>query len=54
MGREQADPAGHGGVAEGICPAVEQRTVGAGVLSARRDQREFVPAMAIDAEGFAD
>jgi hypothetical protein len=51
---EEADPTGNNRVVEGICPAVEQWIVGTGVLSARRDQCELVPAMAIDAEGFAD
>ena len=51
-GTEQADQAGRGGVAAAIFSAVEQWTLGAGVLPARRGERELVPAMAIDAEGF--
>jgi hypothetical protein len=50
-GTEQADQAECGGVAAVILSAVEQRTVGARVLSARGDQREFVPPLAIDVEG---
>jgi hypothetical protein len=50
----QADQAECSGVAAPIFEAVEQRTVGAGVLSGRGDQREFVPTLAIDVEGFRD
>jgi hypothetical protein len=53
-GTEQADLAWYGGVAEVSFSAVEQRIIGTGVLSARRDQRGFISAMAIDAEGCAD
>jgi hypothetical protein len=48
-GTEEADQAGRGGVAAVILGAVEQRTVGAAVLPARRGQRGFVPALAIQA-----
>jgi hypothetical protein len=51
-GTEEADQAGRGGVAAVIFSTVELRIVGARVLSARRDQRELVSAMAIGAEAF--
>jgi hypothetical protein len=43
----QEDQAQRGDVAGAVFAAVEQRTVGAGVLSARGDQREFIPALAV-------
>jgi hypothetical protein len=43
----QADQAECGGVATVILSTVEQWTVGAGVLPARRDQRESVPSLAV-------
>jgi len=46
------EQAGRGGVAAVIFSTVELLIVGAGVLSARRDQRELVSAMAIGAEAF--
>ena len=51
-GTEQADQAGRGGVAAAIFSVVAQWTLGAAVLPARRSERELVPAMAVDAEGF--
>lgn len=41
----QADQAECGCMARAILAAVEQRPVGAGVLSARGDQRESIPAL---------
>jgi hypothetical protein len=51
-GTEQADQAECGGLEATLWSAVEQRTVGPGVLSAGRDQREFVLALALGVEGF--
>ena len=51
-GTEEADQAGRGGVAAVILGAVEQRTVGAGVLPAREDQRGVVQPLANEVEGF--
>jgi hypothetical protein len=39
-------------VAAVIFPAVEQRAVGARVLSSREGQRKFIPALAIGVEAF--
>lgn len=49
-GTEQVDQAECGGVAAAILATVEQWAAGARVLSAPGDQREFIPALAIEVE----
>ena len=51
-GTDQADPTGCGGMEATLLAAVEQWAVGPGVLSAGRHQRELIPAIAFDIEGF--
>jgi hypothetical protein len=51
-GTGQTDQAQCDGVAGAVFAAGEQRTIGAGVLPAREDQREFVPALAVVVKGF--
>jgi len=50
-GAAQTDQTECGGLAEVILSAIEQRHVGGGVLSARRDQRELFPKLAGEVEG---
>ena len=51
-GEDQTSEAQRGDVAGAVFAPVEQRSVGAGVLPARGDQREFILAPAVLVEGF--